>query len=368
MSEAGHLPRSVKPADRVGPVPADLDLILEHTRQLWDDVRGKRLFVTGGTGFFGRWLLESFVSANAVLGLEAEAVVLSRDPEAFRRRAPLLVADGALSLVRGDVRDFEPPPGRFEYVVHAAADSVVLDGEAANGRFDTIVEGTRRVLDFAARSGTGRLLYISSGAVYGPQPAGMTHVPESYGGGPDPLAPLADYAEGKRAAETLCALASRSGGPAVTIARCFAFVGPHLPLDAHYAIGNFVRDAVAGGPVRVLGDGTPWRSYLYAADLAIWLWTILFRGEDCRAYNVGSEAARPLREWAGLVAELVSPAAEVDVSGTPEVGRAGGERYVPSTARARAELGLGEVTDQRTALERTVLAARRRADLTEVET
>ena len=321
----------------MNPLAADLDHILDHTQGLWEELRGQRLFITGGTGFFGCWLLESFAWANDQLGLDASAVVLTRNPAAFHKKAPHLAGHPAIQFHPGDVRDFQFPEGEYSHVIHAGTTSSapVEPGEM----FDTIVQGTRRVLDFAASHGTRKLLFTSSGAVYGRQPPEMTHVPEDYAGAPDPLAPASAYGEGKRAAELLCSLAGRKHGFETKIARCFAFVGPYLPLDAHFAIGNFVRDGLRGGPIRVGGDGTPYRSYLYAADLAVWLWTVLLRGQSGCAYNVGSDADLTIAQLARLVAEVVNPGAEVTIAQPSDLAKPP-QRYVPSVDRARRELGL----------------------------
>jgi dTDP-glucose 4,6-dehydratase len=334
------------------PLGEDLDHVLAHTAGLWEELRGRRLFITGGTGFFGCWLLESFAWANDRLGLDAEAVVLTRNPDAFAGKAPHLAGHPAISLHAGDVRSFAFPHGPFVCVVHAATETGTAPGVIDPlALFDTIVQGTRRALEFARVCGARQFLLTSSGAVYGRQPPGLDRLAENHPGAPEPADPRSAYAEGKRAAEQLGALYHARFGLETKIARCFAFVGPHLPLDGPFAAGNFLRDGLRGGPVRVGGDGTPYRSYLYAADLAAWLWTILSRGVPCRPYNVGGDEPVTIAELARRVARPFD--AGVHVARPAEPGRAA-ERYVPDVSRARDELGLRSWVPLDEALGRTV--------------
>jgi len=349
-------------------IAADIARLLARTPALWEPLRGARLFLTGGTGFFGVWLLEALLAANRERSLGCRVAMLSRDPAKFAAKAPHLATDPAVSFVEGDVRGFRFPDGEITHVIHAATEaSASLNATDPREMFDVCVEGTRRMLALAEEKGATRFLFTSSGAVYGRQPPELSHVPEEYPIGPDPLDGRNAYAEGKRAAEVLCAIAARpsaAGGAGlhVSIARCYAFVGPQLPLDGQFAIGNFVRDCLAGWPIRIGGDGTPFRSYLYAADLAEWLVTILLRGESGRAYNVGSEEAVSIRQLAERVADVA-----VTVwpdRGRPEIVTAKqpqpekpAERYVPDCWRARTELGLVPATSLDESIRLTMLAA-----------
>ncbi len=336
------------------PLAGDLDHILTHTRELWEELRGKRLFMTGGTGFFGCWFLESFAWANEKLDLGASVLVLTRNYDAFQKKTPHLAANPAIQFHLGDVRDFNFPQGEFSHIIHAATSaSAQLNNDSPLLMFDTIVGGTRHTLDFAVYCHAGKFLLASSGAVYGRQPSEMPHLSEDYRGAPDPADSGAAYGEGKRAAELLCALYSKKYEAQTKIARCFAFVGPYLPLDIHYAVGNFIRNGLSGGPIRVQGDGTPYRSYLYAADLMIWLWTILFKGESCRPYNVGSEHEVTIAELARAVARCFRQPIDVQIATKPTPGRPA-ERYVPSTTRAREECRLRETIDLLSGIKRTI--------------
>ena len=322
----------------------DLAHVLRHTQALWEEMRGQQLFITGGTGFFGCWLLESFCYANRVLGLRAQATVLTRDAAKFRAKCPHLAGDAAVTLLEGDVRSFEFPAGEFGYVIHAATEASARQAaEEPLEMLTTILAGTGRTLELAMQSGARKFLLTSSGAVYGPQPSEMTHVPESYAGAPDPLNPASVYGEGKRASELMCALhqqAALSKGIAfeAKIARCWAFSGPHLPLNAHFAIGNFIGDVLAGRPISIGGDGTPRRSYMYGADLAIWLWTMLFRAPAMVAFNVGSARDVSILELAEIVSATLHPATVITVAKQPVAGAAPA-RYIPSVARAGQMLG-----------------------------
>jgi nucleoside-diphosphate-sugar epimerase len=244
------------------PLPFDdLREVLALAETSFRMLRGARIFVTGGTGFFGHWLLESLVHANRELRLDARATLLTRDAARFRARSPWIADDAAITLLEGDIRSFAFPAGRHSHIVHAATDSAGQQPEAALTA--DILTGTRRVLEFAHQTAAQRLLYVSTGAVYGRATA-LLHTPESYLADAPPLL-AGSYEEAKRAAEEVC-LEHGVMGPMepeldfpleVVIARCFAFVGPHLTLDKHFAIGNFIGAAMAGQPIHVKGDGSP---------------------------------------------------------------------------------------------------------------
>jgi dTDP-glucose 4,6-dehydratase len=302
------------------------------------------IFVTGGTGFFGKALLRYWSTGSIPQLTGARFTLLSRAPEQFARRHAELLDGLAVDFHHGDMQqpDTLPVAGAFTHVLHAAADTINGPRLSPLEHFDQITAGTRNILEMSRRLGVRRLLLASSGGVYGSPTQFPDGIPETWHGMPDPLLPQNAYGVAKRQAEHLCALYGQACGLETVIARCFAFVGEDLPLDAHFAIGNFIRDALAGKAITIQGDGTPIRSYLDQRDLARWLTVLLLRGRTARAYNVGSDRPVSIDELAHVVARhAATRPPDVHVMNQAASQQTGHRNYyLPDISRVRSELGL----------------------------
>ena len=288
-----------------------------------------RVLITGGTGFFGKSILDYF-SRNP---RGYVFTVLSRrglNPEFLSQINQS--GNQAIAQIIGDVRSFDVGSARFDAVIHAATPARVdvPDDEMRS----IIVEGTANAIRQAKKCGAYKFMMVSSGGVYG---SGFTQ-PIAETGRPHPHT---TYGQAKLVTERMVV----ESGFHVLLPRCFAFVGRFLDRNAHFAIGNFIRDALAGNDIVVKGDGSPIRSYLYADDLVEWLFAILERGESGRVYNVGSDEAISIRDLACLVRDELKSTGKVKILGNHLVGAA--NCYVPNVDRIRSELGVSVKTGLR---------------------
>jgi nucleoside-diphosphate-sugar epimerase len=314
-----------------------------------------KIFLTGGTGFFGKWILQTFDYANKNLQSNCSVTVLTRNAKKFTNEFPEFQNNDLIHFLEGDIQTFNFPAGKFDYIIHAATDpndsSIV---ENPINTFDTITLGTRRLLDFAVKVKPTQFLLVSSGAVYGRQPPEVKFLSEEFA-----IAPLikdrkASYAEGKRVAEFFSSFYEKEFGISFSIARCFAFLGAYLPLDQNYVAGNFIKDILENRNILIKGDGSPVRSYLYMADLIIWLLTILTKSKSGKIYNVGSEVEISVLELANKLKQLSKSQSIIEV-----IGKANSielpERYIPSVRLAERELDLKVKINLEEALLRTYL-------------
>jgi dTDP-glucose 4,6-dehydratase len=323
------------PSPDCAAVQGRLQEILHHLAV--EELEGQTLFLTGGTGFFGFWLL-SLLDLVHQQGVNFEVQVLSRRPDQFLASAPFFATKKWLRLQQGDVKTYQPT-GPASLLIHAATDTHAQAHTHPLAIVEDVLQGTQNCLNQASRQGVRRALFVSSGAIYGRQAAAREPTPESARIFIDPDQPPNYYGEAKRMAEHWATLIGQSAGMVVPIARCFAFVGPAMDLNGHFAIGNFIRDGLRAKTIQVQGDGTPVRSYLYGADLAIWLLQMLLKGQHGRPYNVGSDQGISIRELAELTRQILSPEKTVSIAQRP-VDNPLRSWYVPSITRARTELNL----------------------------
>lgn len=318
---------------------SDIQASIQRAASSLQALAGSHLFITGGTGFIGRWLLTTLLEANKEKNLELRITALTRSPDKFTNACPELAKNPALTLVRADIKNFDFPTEMFTHVIHAATDTNADAESRALELMDTIIGGTRRVLEFAKTQSSAKVLFLSSGAIYGEQSKELASISEVYPGACTTTSVRSSYGQAKRMAEQLCTVFHAQHGLETRIARCFSFVGPYMSFDGHFAIGNFIRDAVNGQPINIKGDGTPIRSYLYGADTSSWLLRILVEGRAGGVYNVGSDEALSLSELAHRVAKNVPTSNGVAIEGQPN-SSSKHSKYIPDIKLARDELHL----------------------------
>lgn len=279
----------------------DLQSVLDQTRDQWESLDGN-IFLAGGTGFIGTWLMETFLYARQEIGFHYSIIVLTRNMRAAWDRHYRIASCDGIAWAQGDVRDPITSRINYNYTINAACDSVGRQDDIMPlGTWRTIVNGTESLLNHANKSGRPkRFLLVSS---HGTQQA-------------DPSSADSVYANAKLAAESLCSIYRREFNIQTAVVRPYAIVGPHLPLDAHYAIGNFIQDGMNGHPILISGDGTGVRCYIYAADLVTLMWKILL-GECTGTHFPQHSLPLTIEELAHLVADQFSPRPCVFVHGKP---------------------------------------------------
>lgn len=295
-------------------------------------LEGKRVLITGGTGFVGR-CLEDEISLSEP---NCDLWIASRSPTNLHFGSHIV----------WDLMSRELPTIEVDVIIHAATPaSAELNAYNPVNMFWANVRSMENVIRYAESLSTPPIvLFTSSGGVYGEMPSGQTRFSEDNLVAPSTLNVRSAYAQGKRSAEFLLSEASARGVCEGIIARLFAFSGVHLPLNRHFAIGNFVRDAVKDVPILVHGDGTAIRSYLDGSDMAHWLLKAIEIGHEPFPYHIGSPEEISIGDLAQLVAAraeiVLGNSTSVEIIGETRVVD-GVNRYVPDTTKTQASLGVG---------------------------
>lgn len=331
---------------------SDLEEIIQTSVSDLEEIVNKPLVITGASGFVGTWLTLSWAAARKKLNGRGQLLITSRNPQSLLPLINVIDSRSPAIALSSDIRNLHiPSEFRNGNLIHAATPaSAALNASDPAAMLKIIIEGQERVIVEAVRM-NNRLLFLSSGAVYGRQPLDLSHLPETWEGAPQISDSNSAYHEGKRVAELMGNIAAAKQDLHFVTARLFAFIAPFLPLGTHFAAGNFIRDAVTSNQIEIQSGGGSVRSYLYATDLCCSLWALLARGQSMRAYNVGSEEEITIKDLALEVASCINRNAVVVVRGVDSFENV--NRYVPSVDRNLKELCVSQTVRLSQAISRT---------------
>ncbi len=297
------------------------------------ELDNRLVLITGGTGFVGIWLLSLFKFINDETDISTRVTVVSRNPDKFITKYPSFVDLDWLNWIIGDIRDFSSEDIACDYVIHGATDTSIASHNNYSDMFDTIICGTKNILEFSKLNRCKRTLLISSGAAYGRQDSSCMYVDENTSSAPDVTDIRSVYGEAKRCMEMLGTVYGNQENLHVNYARCFTFMGPGLPLDGQFAFGNFIQNVVNGSPIKLNTNGSSVRSYLHGADLAVWLLTVMINGRRNEIYNIGSSEEITIRQLATLIKATLAPQLSLRFSSGVDTSPTGLDRYIPSTVK-----------------------------------
>jgi UDP-glucuronate decarboxylase len=351
-------------------VATDLDYICSRLKTEFEAMEGKKLFISGGAGFLGYYLIQAVLHWNASrnngapIGLTVCDNYIRGIPEWLTN----LSADPTLTLLKHDITTPLPNEvGDLDFIIHAASiASPTYYRKHPIETMDANVTGLRLLLDrFREQQDAGRpvsgFLFFSTSEMYGDPPPDQIPTPETYRGNVSCTGPRACYDESKRYGETLCVNFANQFALRITMARPFNNYGPGLKITDRRVIPDFARDMFAGKDLVLLSDGSPTRTFCYVADAVVGYFKILVRGRGGEPYNIGNEApeismlqlaellATIAREQFGYKGKVTrSASAEKDyLTDNPQ-------RRCPVTTKARTELGFNPEIPLEEGLRRTV--------------
>jgi len=309
------------------------------------------LLVIGGTGFFGKSILDAF-QRNLLKKWDIDNLtIMARNPEELQRKHSQLITS-QVKLLKGDIATINELPFA-DYVIHAAASTDARNYHLAPLKErSNIIRGTLNYCELAKKfHQNSKIVYVSSGAVYGTQPHDLEKIPEDFHFLDINQLPESkrDYAYAKRDSE--CVIYNLGNdGLDTSIARCYAFVGPWLPRDQHFAIGNFINDGLNNRKIKVTAKHRVYRSYMYADDLVEWLMKISDKSNpSCPIYNVGSDQEILIDDLAFKIGDFFHQETDILPCLSQDV-----DRYIPDISKAKKDLDLNLKYNLDEAISRTI--------------
>lgn len=322
--------------------------------EVFSALKDQAIFVAGGTGFMGKWIAEIVAYINDTQHFNITLYLLGRDISRFKEEVPHLAQKSFIHLIEQDVRNIHDLPANVNYIINAAGSPDNREHVSQPLRtVETFYRGTLAILDAASRlPDLKKIVHISSHTVYGKNES-ESLIKENFSGVLEANNINQTYAESKRITETLCSIYKSNFKLPILVLRPFAFIGPYQGLEKPWAINNFIRDSILGGPIRIFGNGLTFRSYLYASDMANWILKALVKGQAGETYNLGSNDGISLDDLAKKVRGLINNNIEI-LSRSSRENYTSLSRLVPDISKISKALEVEQTYHLDASIQRTI--------------
>ena len=338
---------------------ADLEIIAKGVKKEAKALEGKTLYISGGAGFLGSFIVGAVHILNKSF-LRKPCKVISVDNYITAPQKSFLadIKDKNIKLVRADVTKKFKIKGPVDYIIHAAG--IASPTFYRKYPLETIaaaVFGSKNLLELARQKNTKSFLFFSSSEIYGDPDSEFIPTPETYRGNVSCTGPRACYDESKRLSETLCLDYHRVYATPVKIVRPFNVYGPGMRTDDPRVIPTFIYRGLRGESLPVYGSGSQTRTFCYVSDATIGFLKILLSGKNGEVYNVGSEEKEiSMASLARVTTSILGVKSTVRLIGYPtSYPTDEPKRRCPDLTKIKKELGFQPRVDVESGIARTAL-------------
>jgi nucleoside-diphosphate-sugar epimerase len=284
-------------------IKADAAEVLDDNLEQLKRLKGKTIFISGASGFVGKWVIELVNYLNENYQFNICVIASSRNIEKTSKSYPEIFNKKHIRMMDADAKNLTELGNEVSYVLHLAASPDNREHASDPVRvMNDIFVGTQKILDACTRlDRLENFTHFSSGLVYGLQTYSSANIKEENFSGFSCSSLNSVYSEAKRASEAVAQSYRSTYKIPLTVLRPFAFIGPYQSIDRPWAINNFIRDCLLSQPIRILGDEETIRSYMYPSEMAYWTLLSLLSISSGSSYNLGSDDGMSLRAIAQII-------------------------------------------------------------------
>lgn len=336
----------------------DITKIAQSIKKDAKALSGKTLLITGGSGFLGKYFLNTIWYVNKkVLSKPCRVITIDNYITGREEKDNPLLKDNNFVFLRHDICSPFATKEKVHFIIHAAGiASPVFYMKYPLQTLEVATQGTKNMLEFARKKHVDSFLFFSSSEIYGDPDPNFVPTPETYPGNVSCIGPRSCYDESKRLGETLCIIYYQIHKIPIKIVRPFNVYGPGMMVDDARVIPRFLTSALKKEALPVHAGGNQTRTFCYVTDAITAFFKVLFSRKSGEVYNVGNDDSElNMMTLAQIISELFKGKVEIkSIDYPPSYPQGDPRRRAPDLTKIRTILGYKPKISLKIGLKRTL--------------